>query len=105
MFLINLMPEQALAAFRRTGESDESRKLLAAALASNKQVVPYLLGERRLPKQMPPYISPGGEDQAIRYVSAFRTGWALAQGALDWLRAQAAAPTPAKRRPRRAKPE
>lgn len=93
----------ALAAFRRSGESDESRKLLAKARASNKHVAPYLLGGRQLPTQMPPFISPGGEDEAIHHVSAFAAGWALTQGALDWLRAQA--PAPAKGRARRAKPK
>jgi tetratricopeptide (TPR) repeat protein len=95
----------ALAAFRSTGDGEESRKLLAAALASNEHVLPYLLDERRLPQQMPPYISPGGEDEAIYYVSEFRAGWTLTPSAIDWLRAQAPTSKAPKRRSRRAKPQ
>jgi tetratricopeptide (TPR) repeat protein len=90
----------ALAAFRRGGDDEESRKLLAEAVASNKHVPSYLLGERRLPKEMPPFIGFGDEDEAIYYVSEFRGGWALTPSALDWLRTQAPA-----RRSRRSKPQ
>lgn len=94
---------QALAAFRRAGDTDESRKLLAEAQEANSHVAPYLLGARPLPTALPPYISAGGEDEAMHYVTAHRAGWTQTQGALDWLRAQAPAPPPAKRRPRRTK--
>jgi hypothetical protein len=93
----------ALIAFRRIGADDESNKLLAAAQANNRHVLPYLLGERRLPEQMPPYMSPGDEDEAIYYVSECRAGWALTPGAIDWLRAQAPALKSPPRRPHRSK--
>lgn len=95
----------ALAAFRRAGDGEASRKLLAEALASNVFVLPYLLNERQLPKQMPPYIGLGDENEAIYYVSEFRRGWTLTPNAIDWLRAQAAALTAPKRRSRRSKPQ
>jgi hypothetical protein len=56
-----------LAAFGRVGDGEESRTLLARALADNEHVPSYLLGERPLPKLLPPYISPGDEDEAIYY--------------------------------------
>lgn len=90
-----------LASFRGTADSKESRKLLAAALADNAHVPAYLLGERPVPKSLPPYISPGGEDEAIYYAVEFRAGWMNTAGALDWLRAQAPEPMTAKRRPTR----
>jgi tetratricopeptide (TPR) repeat protein len=96
---------RALAAFRRGGDGEESRKGLAQALAGNRHVLPYLLGERRLPKQMPPYISPGDKDEAVDYVSEFGAGWSLTPGAIDWLRGQAPAPKAAGRRPRAPKPQ
>jgi hypothetical protein len=79
----------ALAAFRQTGDGEESRKLLAEALASNAHVPAYLLGERRLPKRLPPFISPGKADEAVHYVAEFQAGWARTPGAIDWLRARA----------------
>lgn len=79
----------ALAAFRRAGDGKESRRLLAQALADNEHVPAYLFGERSLPKSLPSYISPGGEDEAIYYAVDFRAGWVNTAGAIDWLRAQA----------------
>jgi tetratricopeptide (TPR) repeat protein len=89
----------ALASFRGTGDSKKSRTLLAAALADNAHVPAYLLGEQPLPKSLPPYISFGGEDEAIYYAVDFRAGWVNTAGAIDWLRTQAPEPKTAKRRP------
>ena len=93
----------ALAAFRRAGDDRQSRSLLAEALKSNAHVLPYLLGDRQLPKQMPPYISPGNEDEAIEYVSEFRKGWMLTPGAIDSLHEQMLDRKTARSRLRRAK--
>ncbi|MGH6924169.1 MAG: hypothetical protein ACRED5_10570 [Propylenella sp.] len=76
----------ALAAFRRAGDCDGSRRLLAAAMMENAYVPAYLLGERRLPKALPPYFTVGGADEAICYVADSRSGWVQSRGALDWLR-------------------
>jgi tetratricopeptide (TPR) repeat protein len=76
----------AVASFRRRGDSPESRRLLEAALAQNTSIAPYLLGERRLPGDAPPFITFGGEDEAIDYARDFAPGWAQTPGALEWLR-------------------
>jgi tetratricopeptide (TPR) repeat protein len=92
----------ALVAFRRAGDCLKSRKLLAEALASNTHVLPYLSGKRRLPKQVPPYIGVGDDDEAVYYVTEFGAGWTLTPSALEWLSAQAPAlmaPKPRSRRP------
>ena len=75
----------ALATFRRSGDSAESRKLLTAALKENPHIRAYLLGERPMPKAMPPFISPGGKDEAVYYVAEFGIGWARTPGAIEWL--------------------
>lgn len=90
---------KALAAFRRIGDGVESCARLAEALADNEHVPAYLLGERRLPKQLPPYITFGGEDEAIYYAADFRSGWKDTTGAIDWLRAYAPALKKIKSRP------
>jgi tetratricopeptide (TPR) repeat protein len=91
----------ALAAFRRTGDNEDSRKLLAKAIAGNKHVSSYLTGEKSPPKKLPPFISPGGVDEAVHYVHGFREGWLLTQGAMDWLRSFQPAPKQTeKRQPR-----
>jgi tetratricopeptide (TPR) repeat protein len=81
----------ALAAFRRCGDDAESRRCLAEAMTSNAHVPKYLLGERQLPAQLPPLLSPGQEDEAIHYVAECRAGWNSTAGATEWLRAQTSA--------------
>jgi tetratricopeptide (TPR) repeat protein len=76
---------QALASFRREGDTKRSRSLLAAALASNGHVPGYLLGEKKLPRTRPDYITMGGEDEAIEYVRDFGAGWERSPGAIVWL--------------------
>lgn len=77
---------KALAAFRRTGDTEPSRSLLAKAIESNRHVSGFLLGERMLPRTRPDYITMGGEDEATEYVRDFGAGWARTPGALVWLR-------------------
>jgi tetratricopeptide (TPR) repeat protein len=89
----------ALAAFRRAGDSKDSRTQLAQALADNGLVPAYLLGEKPIPKRLPSYISPGGEDEAIYYALDFSAGWVNTRGAIDWLRKHAPKPNAIKRRP------
>jgi tetratricopeptide (TPR) repeat protein len=91
----------ALAAFRRDGDSQASRKALAKAVKSNKHVPAYLLGEQPLPKTLPPFISPGQKDEAVHYVAGGRPGWLATSDALDWLRHGLAAPKPVRRSPAR----
>ncbi len=77
----------ALAAFRREGDNENSRKLLSKALLSNEHVPGYLLGDRPMPKASPPYYSPGNRDEAVCYLTDFQEGWDKTPGALEWLRA------------------
>ena len=80
----------ALAQFRRDGDSTKSRKALAKSQRANLHVRAYLLGSKPLPRELPDFITWGGEDEAIAYVGDLGgRAWAAAPGALDWLRAQA----------------
>ena len=88
---------RALAAFRRTGDSTESRGLLAAAFKSNGHVPAFLLGHRNPPRYRHDYITLGGEDEAAEYARDFGAGWA--PGAVAWLR-DAAPPHPRPKRRR-----
>jgi hypothetical protein len=45
----------------------------------------YLLGEKKLPRTSPEYLTMGGEDEAIAYVRDFGAGWERVSGALAWL--------------------
>lgn len=89
---------KALAAFRSKGDTAASRKLLTEAIATNKHVPAYMLGDKPTPKQMPSSYSMGGEDEAVLYVVEGAASWAGVPGALDWLRTQAGTPTAGKKR-------
>ncbi|HWE05672.1 MAG TPA: tetratricopeptide repeat protein [Rhizomicrobium sp.] len=77
---------QALATFRREGDSPQSRKALALAVRSNGHVSSYLLENRKLPRGLPDLISTGGEDEAIAYVANATPAWRAAPGALAWVK-------------------
>jgi hypothetical protein len=79
---------KALAAFRRAGDDETSRRLLSEAIARNPHVPAYLLRLRTMPKVPPAFMSPGEEDEAICFMDEFGAGWARTPGAIDWLRAR-----------------
>lgn len=76
---------QALACYRRCGDTERSRSLVADALESNAHVPDFLLGKRKLPENAPDYITVGGEDEAATYVLDFGVGWYMTEGAVVWL--------------------
>jgi len=77
---------RALLAFRRAGDRPQSRDALSQAMSDNKYIAPLLLGDRKMPRQLPDYISCGGKDEAVAYVYGAAGAWTVAAGALTWLR-------------------
>src|ERR1051326_648751 len=73
----------ALAAFRRGGDGAKSRMALDRAVRANGYVAAYLLGTKRLPKSLPPFVSPGEEDEAVDYAARCAAGWRNTPGAVD----------------------
>lgn len=80
---------QALVAFIRQGDSPEARRRLDEAMEENPHVVPYLLGQRRMPRTLPDYIGFGDKDEAVACVAEFGDVWSNSPGALDWLKVAA----------------
>ena len=78
----------ALAAFRREGDTAESRSLLGVARQSNKHVPAYLVGDRLFPAEQPSMYSPGSEEEAILCAASIASGWKETPGAIMWLRNQ-----------------
>jgi tetratricopeptide (TPR) repeat protein len=76
---------RALLAFRREGDGARARRLLSVARAGNPHVPVYLLGKRKLPRQLPDYTGFGDESEAIAYASDFGKSWRATPGALSWL--------------------
>jgi tetratricopeptide (TPR) repeat protein len=76
---------EALLAFRKFGDSRQAKKALKHALEVNRHVVDYLTGKKRIPSVEPPYITMGGEDEAIQYASQHLNYWLKTPGAVAWL--------------------
>jgi len=75
----------ALYTFYKEGDTPKSRKLLKEAMQWNKHIPDFLLF-RRTPQQLPgDYITMGGEDEAVNYLSLGRADWRMIPGALEWL--------------------
>ena len=77
---------RALYAFKRSGDSPESRRALDKALKTNPHVPSYLLGEREFPEDLPDSCSPGDEDEAAVCADMLYGAWEDTPGALDWLK-------------------
>jgi tetratricopeptide (TPR) repeat protein len=80
---------RALLLFRQEGDSDEANVALEAALAYNEHVPDYLLGRKKLPKQLPAYRGFGDENEAVDYASTGLALWRGTYGAIRWLRKHA----------------
>ncbi|HUV44440.1 MAG TPA: tetratricopeptide repeat protein [Dehalococcoidales bacterium] len=78
---------RALIAFIQHGTGQESNKQLRQAMQYNPHVVPYLLGQRRLPRALPNRIGFGDEDEAASYVAEFADVWLGIPGVLEWVKA------------------
>jgi len=77
---------RALLAFQGEGDSEAARTLLREAHQVNRFVPTYLVGAKRLPAELPEYISPGQESEAISFVAEFLPHWRSTPGAIPWVR-------------------
>lgn len=77
----------ALISFVQRGDNASARRRLREAMKHNPHVVPYLLGQRRMPRTLPEMIGLGDKDEAVAYVAEFGSAWRDTPGAMEWLRA------------------
>jgi len=77
---------RALLAFRLEGDSLCAHEMLLAATKVNPHVPAYIAGIKPMPRQMPEYITPGEEDEAVGYAGQFLPAWKETPGAVTWLR-------------------
>jgi tetratricopeptide (TPR) repeat protein len=80
---------RALMLFRREGAGRKANAALRKALKQNQFVPAYLLGKKRLPRQLPDYIGFGDENEAVSYTAGARDQWLKIPGALEWLSSEA----------------
>jgi tetratricopeptide (TPR) repeat protein len=76
---------RALLAYRRAGPSEQAETLLSEARRTNPHVPAYLLGQKRLPKELPHMIGFGDESEAIAYAADNLEAWRSTPSALEWL--------------------
>lgn len=49
---------------------------------------PYLLGRKRMPRNLPELYSFGDDNEAVLYVHGNKTAWKTTPGAMEWLAAE-----------------
>jgi hypothetical protein len=59
---------------------------LKETLRFNACLPDYFLGAKRLPRDIPPYMSFGDENEAAHYATEASHLWLQEKGAVDWLR-------------------
>ncbi len=92
---------RALLAFRQEGDSERARQALKEAKKTNQHVPAYLTGSKPLPRELPEYITIGGEDEAVGYAAQFLPAWKNTPGATVWLRKTLKVPAPRPPAPRK----
>jgi tetratricopeptide (TPR) repeat protein len=75
----------ALLAFRKEGDTERSRSILAEAKTANPHVPGFMLGRTPMPAQSPLIVGYGDETEAIVFTADFISGWKRTPGALEWL--------------------
>ena len=75
---------RALLAFRREGPTDSANDLLDEAMEANPFVPPMVMGLMPMP-DVPPYVSPGGPDEAVGYAADNALAWWRTEGATEWM--------------------
>jgi len=76
---------RALLDYRKQGDTEKSRKSLAAAIEYNKHFPPYILGIRRFPDAPPGHYGIGDANEAAYYMNDSMLAWENTPGAIDWI--------------------
>lgn len=82
------MYSRALLDFRKHGDSPKTGASLKAALAENEFVPSYLLGRKKIPRNLPDHFGFGDDSEAVAYAYGNMAAWQSTPGALEWLAAK-----------------
>ena len=74
-----------LLSFRRSGDTEQSRRQIEEAVKNNPFVSKYLIGKKKFPKQLPEFYSPGDESEAVECAYDQIEAWKNTDGAIKWL--------------------
>ncbi len=81
---------RALWHFWHEGAGPGAKAALRAAIAQHPHVTDYLLGRKRMPMDLPPYIGSGDESEAAAYILSGYPPWLRTPGATEWICSQIA---------------
>ncbi len=73
---------------RQLEEDKDADASLKAALAENKFVPPYLLGRKKMPRNLPDHYGFGDDAEAVLYAYGNKAAWQSTPEALEWLAAK-----------------
>ena len=76
---------RALHVFQTEGATGRARQSLAEAWDANEHVPEYLLRWKAPPRELPPTLGFGDEDEAAVCEAELGTAWRNTPGALEWL--------------------
>jgi tetratricopeptide (TPR) repeat protein len=79
------MYSRALLDFRKLVASPKAGASLKAALTENKFVPSYLLGRKKMPRNLPDHFGFGDDAEAVIYAYGNKAAWQSTAGALEWL--------------------
>lgn len=82
----NFAYPRALTTFLKEGPTPKANLHLRQVFDLNPHLPAYLLGEKRMPRNLPDHYGMGDENEAILYVRHFGEHWRETAGALSWLR-------------------
>ncbi|MCH8204071.1 MAG: hypothetical protein IID09_02855 [Candidatus Hydrogenedentes bacterium] len=78
------MYSRALLDFRSQGDCPVADKSLKAATEENQHVLAYLLGRKKMPRELPGFYGFGDENEAVLYVYGNEAAWHASAGAIEW---------------------
>lgn len=79
---------RALLDFRKHGDSKIANKSMKTALGRNTFVPAYLLGRRKIPKELPEHYGIGDNNEAVIYAEMSKVAWRSTPGAVFWLKSR-----------------
>src|SRR5690606_12505868 len=72
--------------YLKKGNMAKAKSQLQQAIKTNKHVIPYLAGKKRLPKNPPEYIGFGDSSEAAAYVMTNKDLWEETEHSLEFLK-------------------
>ena len=76
---------RALSVFQQQNAMDRANTLLKEAVATNRFVPAYLLGDKPFPDDLPDLVGVGDPSEAVEYCDYALNAWTQTPGAVPWL--------------------